>query len=46
VVLTCGATLCYLQKADYPYGGTVDLLAVTLAAMAADRVSFGGWRWC
>jgi len=40
VVLTCGATPCYLQKADYPFGGTDDALAGTLAAMAADRVNF------
>ncbi len=40
VVLTCGATPCYLQKADYPYGGTEEALAETLAAMAADRVNF------
>ncbi len=40
VVLTCGATPCYLQKADYPCGGTEEALAETLAAMAADRVNF------
>jgi pimeloyl-ACP methyl ester carboxylesterase len=40
VVLTCGATPCYLQKADYPHGGTDEALAETLAAMAADRVNF------
>lgn len=40
LVLTCGATPCYLQKPDYPYGGTEDVLAGTLEAMAADRVNF------
>ena len=40
VVLTCGATPCYLQKSDYPHGGTDDALAGTLEAMAADRVNF------
>jgi len=40
IVLTCGATPCYVQKPDYPCGGTDELLAETLAAMAADRVNF------
>jgi pimeloyl-ACP methyl ester carboxylesterase len=40
LVLTCGATPCYLQKPDYPHGGTDDALAETLAAMSADRVNF------
>ena len=40
LVLTCGATPCYLQKPDYPHGGTDDALAETLAAMNADRVNF------
>ena len=40
LVLTCGATPCYLQKPDYPHGGTDEALAETLAAMAADRVNF------
>lgn len=40
LVLTCGATPCYLQKSDYPHGGTEDALAETLAAMNADRVNF------
>lgn len=40
LVLTCGATPCYLQKADYPHGGTDQNLADTLAAMDADRVNF------
>ena len=38
--LTCAATPCYLQKDDYPHGGTEDAMAETLAAMAADRVNF------
>lgn len=40
VVLTCGATPCYLQKPDYAYGGTEEAMAETQAAMAADRVNF------
>lgn len=40
VVLTCGATPCYLQKPDYPHGGTEEQLSGTLAAMNADRVNF------
>tara|TARA_R110002110_G_scaffold205066_1_gene416630 strand:- start:19782 stop:20588 length:807 start_codon:yes stop_codon:yes gene_type:complete len=42
VVLTCGATPVYLQKPDFPYGGTDEALAETLAAMKADRVNFLG----
>ncbi len=40
LVLTCGASPCYLQKPDYPHGGTDEALAETMAAMAADRVNF------
>jgi non-heme chloroperoxidase len=40
LVLTCGATPCYLQKDDFPHGGTTEALAETLSAMAADRVNF------
>ncbi len=40
VVLTCGASPCYLQKPDYPHGGTEEVLQETLGAMAADRVNF------
>lgn len=40
LVLTCGATPCYLQQPDFPHGGTTDVLAETLTAMAADRVNF------
>jgi non-heme chloroperoxidase len=40
LVLTCGATPCYLQKDDFPHGGTTDALAETLVAMSADRVNF------
>ena len=40
VVLTCGATPCYLQKPGYPHGGTDEALAETLGAMTADRVNF------
>jgi pimeloyl-ACP methyl ester carboxylesterase len=38
--LTCAATPCYLQKDDYPHGGTEEAMAETLAAMSADRVNF------
>jgi len=38
--LTCGATPAYLQKPDFPHGGTEQAMAETLAAMAADRVNF------
>ncbi|MFT6285334.1 MAG: pimeloyl-ACP methyl ester carboxylesterase [Alcanivorax sp.] len=40
LVLTCGATPVYLQKPDYPHGGTDEALAGTLAAISADRVNF------
>lgn len=40
LVLTCGATPAYLQKPDFPYGGTEDALAATLEALAADRAAF------
>jgi pimeloyl-ACP methyl ester carboxylesterase len=40
LVLTCAATPAYLQKPDYPYGGTDEDLAGTMAAMSADRVNF------
>jgi pimeloyl-ACP methyl ester carboxylesterase len=40
LVLTCGATPTYTQKADFPHGGTEEDMAGTLAALAADRVNF------
>lgn len=40
LILTCGATPCYLQKPDYEFGGTDDALAGTLEAMKEDRVNF------
>lgn len=40
LVLTCGATPAYLQKPDYPYGGTDEALAETLQALAGDRANF------
>jgi len=40
LILTCGATPCYLQKLDYKYGGTDEALAGTLEAMRVDRVNF------
>lgn len=38
--LTCAASPAYLQKSDFPYGGTDQALADTLVAMSADRVNF------
>lgn len=38
--LTCAASPVYLQKSDFPHGGTEQALAETLAAMSADRVNF------
>lgn len=40
LVLTCAASPAYLQKSDFPHGGTDADLAGTIAAMAADRVNF------
>ena len=40
LVLTCAATPCYLQKPDFPHGGTEEAMAETLEAMSADRVNF------
>jgi pimeloyl-[acyl-carrier protein] methyl ester esterase len=40
LVLTCGATPIYVQKPDFPHGGTEEDMAGTLAALAADRVNF------
>ena len=40
LVLTCGATPTYVQKPDFPHGGTEEDMAGTLAALAADRVNF------
>jgi non-heme chloroperoxidase len=40
LALTCGATPVYLQKPDYPHGGTDEALAGTLEAMASDRANF------
>lgn len=40
LVLTCGATPAYLQKPDFPHGGTDEALASTLEAMGADRANF------
>jgi non-heme chloroperoxidase len=40
LVLTCAATPAYLQKPDFPHGGTEEALAATLEAMAADRAAF------
>jgi non-heme chloroperoxidase len=40
LVLTGGATPVYVQKPDFPHGGTEQDMAATLAALAADRVNF------
>ncbi|MEM7219754.1 MAG: alpha/beta hydrolase [Pseudomonadota bacterium] len=40
LVLTGGATPAYVQKPDFPHGGSRDDMAQTLAALAADRVNF------
>jgi pimeloyl-ACP methyl ester carboxylesterase len=40
LVLTCGATPVYVQKPDFPYGGTEEDMAATLGALTADRVNF------
>ncbi len=40
VVLTGGASPAYVQKPDFPYGGTEADMAATLAALAQDRVNF------
>lgn len=40
LVLTGGATPIYVQKPDFPHGGTEEDMAGTLAALAADRVNF------
>ena len=40
LVLTCGATPAYLQKPDFPHGGTEEALAETMGAMRTDRVNF------
>lgn len=38
--LTCAASPVYIQKSDFPHGGTPQGLADTLVAMSADRVNF------
>jgi pimeloyl-[acyl-carrier protein] methyl ester esterase len=40
LVLTCGATPIYVQKPDFPHGGTAEDMAGTLGALNADRVNF------
>ena len=40
LVLTGGATPAYVQKPDFPFGGTPEDMAGTLAALTADRVNF------
>lgn len=40
LVLTGGATPIYVQKPDFPHGGTEEDMAATLDALKADRVNF------
>ena len=40
VVLTGGASPAYVQQDGFPYGGTQEDMAATLAALAQDRVNF------
>jgi non-heme chloroperoxidase len=40
LVLTGGASPVYVQKPDFPHGGTVEDMQGTLAALAEDRVNF------
>ena len=40
LALTCGASPVYLQKSDFPHGGTEDALAETVQAINSDRVNF------
>ncbi len=40
LVLSCGATPAYLQKPDYPHGGTEEAMEATVAALTGDRVNF------
>lgn len=40
VALTCAATPLYLQRDDFPHGGTEEAMAETVAGINADRVNF------
>jgi pimeloyl-ACP methyl ester carboxylesterase len=40
LVLTGGATPVYVQKPDFPHGGTEEDMAGTLVALSTDRVNF------
>ena len=40
LILTCGASPCYLQKPGYDFGGTEEALAETMNAISSDRVNF------
>jgi non-heme chloroperoxidase len=40
LALTCPAAPVYLQKDDFPHGGTEEVLSGTLAALKADRPNF------
>lgn len=39
LALTCAATPAYIQKADFPHGGTEEDMAGTVAGLYADRVN-------
>lgn len=40
IAFTCPAAPVYLQKDDFPFGGTEELLSGTLAGLQADRPNF------
>lgn len=40
LALTCAATPVYIQKPDYPHGGTEEAMEGTVAGLYADRVNF------
>ena len=40
LALTCAATPVYLQKDDFPHGGTEEAMAQTVEGLNADRVNF------
>ncbi len=40
LALTCAATPVYIQKPDYPHGGTEEAMEGTVAGLHADRVNF------
>jgi len=40
LALTCAASPAYLQKPDFPHGGTEEAMSATIAALTADRAGF------